>query len=266
QKLPLRWQRLTKAAFFAALIFAFAVVIIRPEAGTVIYLLGLLAAMALLAFGAPAAAKLKTSRVPIAPAFVLVFGSLLIALLGSEFALRLFWSGFRGDDDERSMLYRYDSTLGWFPRENGRGDYSGSRTISFSHNSRGFRDREPVADGKPAIIFLGDSFVWGYDVEASERFTDKLQAKHPEKNIYNFGVSGYGTAQEFLLLQQRFSEIKPALVFLVFCTETDEDDNASNIRHGGYKPYYKVDGAGIKLSGVPVPHSEHAFIVDHPLL
>lgn len=63
-------------------------------------------------------------------------------------------------------------------------------TISVVHNSHGFRGPEPVNNSKPNVLIIGDSFVWGYDVEASERFTEKLQENHPEWNMYNLGVSG----------------------------------------------------------------------------
>ena len=71
-------------------------------------------------------------------------------------------------EDERNLTYRYDPELGWFPIANSKKGFTGSRTIHIEHNSRGFRDVEHVVGAKPRIIFLGDSFVWGYDVEQSE--------------------------------------------------------------------------------------------------
>jgi hypothetical protein len=172
-------------------------------------------------------------------------------------AFRLAW-------DERSIMYRYDSTLGWFPIPSSRERLYASREITATHNSEGFRDVEFVNSDKPGILFLGDSFVWGYDVEAGERFTDKLRAKHPEWAIYNCGVSGYGTDQEYLLLQQIFDRFHPRVVFLL-CTETDDDDNSSNVRYGGYyKPYCVVNGTRLELKGIPVPFSERAFWAEHP--
>jgi hypothetical protein len=111
---------------------------------------------------------------------------------------------------------------------------------------------------------LGDSFVWGYDVEASERFTDKIQARHPEWNVYNLGVSGYGTDQELLLLQLHFDLYKPRVVCLIFSNETDGADNISNVRYGSYyKPYFTVEGGHLRLQGVPVPRGERVFWAEH---
>ena len=126
---------------------------------------------------------------------------------------------------------------------------------------------EPPTNNHPSILFLGDSFVWGYDVDAEERFTDKLQAAHPEWNVYNCGVSGYGTDQEFLLFQLHAEAYKPKVVFLMFSTETDEEDNTSNARYGGYyKPYCTVRDNALRFEGIPVPRSERAFWPEHPTL
>jgi hypothetical protein len=142
------------------------------------------------------------------------------------------------------------------------------RTIVAVHNSHGFRDVEDAGDGdKPRILFLGDSYLWGYDAEIAERFTDKLQAKHPEWRVSNCGISGYGTDQEFLLLQRIYDEYKPNVVVLVFCTENDDADNSWNYRHESYyKPYYTTNEHGLQLQGIPVPRSERAFFLGHPVI
>src|ERR1700704_7186870 len=71
------------------------------------------------------------------------------------------------------------------------------------------------------------------------------------------GVSGYGTDQEYLLLQDLWSKVNPAVVVLIVCTDNDRQDNSSNIRYEGYqKPYFTIaaDGA-LVLQGQPVPKS-----------
>lgn len=195
----------------------------------------------------------------------LLLFSLALAIGMSEIALRLF-SGAKlaALDSEHSLVYRYDRNLGWFPAANTRSVMSAERTFGVTNNSQGFRDPEPVTNSKPAIIFLGDSFVWGYNVEAADRFTDKLQAKHPEWSISNFGICGYGTDQEFMLLRQLFDTCKPRLVFLMFCAENDHQDNMFNVRYSGYyKPYYTIVGDHLVLEGIPVPRGERVFFSEH---
>ena len=150
--------------------------------------------------------------------------------------------------DERNLTYRYDPELGWFPMANSRKTFTGGRTIQVEHNARGFRDVEHVIGTKPRSVVLGDPFVWGYDVEQPERFTEKLRAGLPTGRFTTSGVSGYGTDQEYLLLKREYEFYKPQIVFLVFCRDNDEDDNTRNMRYGAfYKPYFTVATTGLTL-------------------
>lgn len=168
--------------------------------------------------------------------------------------------------DERNLAYRYDQALGWFPIPNGKTTYRGTRSISIENNRRGFRDSEHLINDMPRMLILGDSFVWGYDVEKPERFTEKLAALLPGWAIYNLGVSGYGTDQEYLLLQEQYSFYSPQIVFLVFCVDNDRDDNSSNIRYDGYyKPYFALSGEKLLARGSPVPQSQNHFFARHDL-
>jgi hypothetical protein len=74
-------------------------------------------------------------------------------------------------------------------------------------------------------------------------------------------VSGYGTDQEYLLLQREFDFYHPAIVLLEFTTDNDRDDNSTDMRYGTYfKPYYRTEGGELQLSGVPVPRGFNYFI------
>jgi lysophospholipase L1-like esterase len=201
---------------------------------------------------------------------LLLLFTLLLLLICSEIFLRIFYrSELVSIEDERTLLYAHDSTLGWFPRPSSHGEFVDSRRVAVSHNSNGFRDPEPGPrlNALPKVIVLGDSFVWGYDVEGEERFTEKLRPRHPQRAIYNFGVSGYGTDQEFLLWQREANKYKPRIVLLVFCCENDSKDNSWNVRNGGYfKPFFVKQGAELRLQGIPVPKGERAILSQHRLL
>ena len=119
------------------------------------------------------------------------------------------------------------------------------------HNHEGFRDREHGPKTKPRILFLGDSLVWGYDADQEERFTEKLQEKLPDIEILNFGISGYGTDQELLLLEKEYDRYQPDLVFLIV-SPNDRRDNSSNISYGFGKPYFIKENGKLSLRGVPV--------------
>jgi hypothetical protein len=163
---------------------------------------------------------------------------------------------------ERSLSYRYDAELGWAPIPNSASIATNARTVQVRHNSLGLRDEEFIPDARPTILFLGDSFVWGLDAESSERFSELLKPRIASHRILAAGVSGYGTDQEYLLLQRLWSQVKPAIVVLIFCTQNDRADNSTNIRYEGYhKPYFATapDGS-LELKGQPVPLSRLQYI------
>ncbi|MEY2427950.1 MAG: hypothetical protein QOJ40_835, partial [Verrucomicrobiota bacterium] len=164
--------------------------------------------------------------------------------------------------DRANFGYRYDKRIGWVPTS----DDPRFGQVRIANNPARFSESGDPNRERPGIIFLGDSFVWGYGVEASERFSEKLQIKHPEWNVYNLGACGYGTDQEYLLLQQHFKGCHPRLVFLLFCSENDDEDNSSNLRGPYFKPYYRTDVKSVELHGVPVPHTEESFCSAYPLL
>jgi hypothetical protein len=221
------------------------------------------------------ASKRNWLTIRVDPRIALLVATGSLCVVSGEIGLRLFlpeallpdWKHKEKAASE-SVGFQHDRKLGWSPVPHAEKTLrTGHRTITISNNSDGLRDIEPIRDGRPRILFLGDSFVWGTGLEARERFTDKLRAKHPEWTVYNFGVVGYGTDQEYLQLKSRFEKYQPQAVFLLFCTENDFLDNCSN--GGGvlaFKPYFTVGPQGLSLHGSPVPLADYAFCQKYPLL
>jgi hypothetical protein len=190
-------------------------------------------------------------------------GMAILTLAALEIFLRVAdFREFREGISERSLSYRYDAELGWAAVPGSSSVVENARTIHAQHNSLGLRDIEFSLDARPTILFLGDSFVWGLDAEADERFTDLLRPRISGYKILAAGISGYGTDQEYLLLQRLWSKVQPAVVVLIFCTQNDRQDNSTNIRYEGYqKPYFATapDGS-LVLEGQPVPKSRLQYI------
>ena len=189
---------------------------------------------------------------------------ILIATLGvAEVVLRVIDLRYlRAHRVGADRIYNYDAELGWFPVANSDVSFTGIRTIRVRHNSLGFRDIEHDTAVKPTIAFIGDSFVWGYDVEQNVRFTEVLRAKMPEQRIVNAGVTAYGTDQELLLLRRLWDRVKPNVVVLMVCVDNDRKDNTVNTRQDGpYKPYF--DLAQGAFAGIPVSWSRHLYFADN---
>ncbi len=190
-------------------------------------------------------------------------GMALLTLVALEVLLRVAdFRMLREGTTERSLSYRYDPELGWAPAANSDSVANNVRSVHVHHNSLGLRDSEFSRDGTPTIIFLGNSFVWGLDAEAGERFTELLKPRVAGYKILSAGVSGYGTDQEYLLLKRLWAKIQPAVVVLIFCTQNDRLDNSTNIRYEGYqKPYFEIAADGsLVLKNVPVPKARLQYI------
>jgi hypothetical protein len=162
---------------------------------------------------------------------------------------------------EHTLGHHYDVELGWAPDPNASPLLKIIRTIHVQSNSLGLRDVEFKPDGRPIMMFIGDSYTWGMDAEAEERFTNLLRGELPGYQIVNAGVIGYGTDQEYLLLQRLWNTIKPNILVLIFCTANDRHDNSSNVRYDDYhKPYFTIENDALVVHGQPVPISRQIYI------
>jgi hypothetical protein len=69
-----------------------------------------------------------------------------------------------------------------------------SHPVTVTANADGFRERRELrpGDGRPRLVVLGDSLVFGVGVEEPERFTEILQERRPGWRVDNLGMLGYG--------------------------------------------------------------------------
>jgi len=183
----------------------------------------------------------------VAPA-ALVLGSLFLSLAAAELALRATGFSFPAfwQPDELTGSRLRPAAEGW-NREEGE--------VYVKINSRGLRDREhalPKPPGVYRIAVLGDSFAEALQVGLEETFWWQLPPRlescafQPGKRIeaVNFGVSGYGTAQELLTLRHRTLEYAPDLVLLAFFPGNDVRNNSRALERENARPFFVLrDGA-----------------------
>lgn len=167
---------------------------------------------------------------------LLVLVSMVVALVAGDTALRLFSSvaprsgQFIPEPDNFQRLTVRTATMSPLYRGvlNGR-DFS---EIPIHTNRLGFRDEEHdpglLAESRP-ILFLGDSYVFGWGVRreqrVSELFADELRRHAIDAPVINMAVAGTGTYQALDLLSAFGQPLNPRLVILGFFVGNDFLDN-----------------------------------------
>lgn len=165
--------------------------------------------------------------------------------------------------DEQS--FRFDPELGWAGIPNSAATIVGSRPFFVKHNSLGVRDIEPGPPRAPTILFIGDSFTWGYDADADQMFSHLLRQRMPRHRLVNAGVPAWGTDQELMFLKRIWDTVQPNVVVLIVCVDNDHLDNSTNVRNDGmYKPYYvRAANGQWELRGVPIPVWRRLYFNDY---
>ena len=103
--------------------------------------------------------------------------------------------------------------------------------VDVSYNSEGWRDIEPITrlDAEFRVAILGDSFIEAYSVDQVESFSSRFDAliksRGQDGEVFNFGVGGYSTFQEYLAYKQIAPIYRPQLVLLGFYLGNDVRNN-----------------------------------------
>jgi hypothetical protein len=172
----------------------------------------------------------------------------LLALLLGEAVLRVAgvsYPNFYAPDESRGWALR-PGAAGWWRKE-------GLAWVQVS--SAGLRDVEhPVAKppGRLRIAVLGDSCVEALQVPVEQTFWKLLErqvaacpaARGRGVEVLDFGVAGYGTAQELLTLRRQVWAFQPDVVLLAFYPGNDVRNNLRALEQDPLRPYFTLDSAG----------------------
>ncbi len=109
-----------------------------------------------------------------------------------------------------AVVHSPDPVLGWRARPGLQLEDRG-----FSHDERGFRAWGRLDTGNPRVLFLGDSFTaTPFTSDAAAYFG--IVARHLPVEVFAAGGGGYGSLQEYLLLDEFVDEIRPNFVVIQF--------------------------------------------------
>jgi len=161
----------------------------------------------------------------------------LLLLLGTFlFSLLLLEVGFRLFSPRGVTKSRIDPDLGWVHVPNCRYVFHHKEfNTPISYNSFGMRDTEHTLAKPPGVFriaVLGDSYMEGRQVVLDSVYSKVLERLLREKGIncetLNFGVHGYGTDQELVVLRKSALRFDPDLVIL----SLNKNDIATNVVGG----------------------------------
>jgi hypothetical protein len=197
----------------------------------------------------------------IGPNILLVLIALAIFFAGCEIATRLYYyiayEQWRGADSmrmpENKHLICYDEKLGWAPPKNYRHssiawDSAGEPyAADIRTNEYGFRVFGDVASSKKKILFIGDSYTAAASISGGKTYYGIIGETLPAE-VFAYGGGGYGTLQEYMILDRYMDLIKPDIVIWQFCSNDLVNNDYELELNSGFnnnpirRPYLAADG------------------------
>jgi hypothetical protein len=176
-------------------------------------------------------------------------GNLALIIVAILVGILLFEIGLRLAGISYPSFYTWDEYRGFALRPGAEGWYRTEGEAYLRINSVGLRDREHTKI-KPAntlrLAILGDSYAEARQVSIEQTFWAVLErelekcsyinGRHVE--VINFGVSGYGTAQELMTLRYKVWDYSPDVVLLAFLTGNDVTENLRAFGSDPMRPYF----------------------------
>jgi lysophospholipase L1-like esterase len=170
---------------------------------------------------------------------LLMISALFLTLTAVEMILRFFYPiDYRmppphiPDDVWRAFLHRASPIPGLaYELVPNREKYSHGAVVKT--NSWGMRDDEPLPKNDRSvhrIAVLGDSFTFGFGVSGEDTYPNVLERllnkeiKGGKHEVLNFGVGGYSTRDEALVLRHKALDWNPDLVIVGYFLNDPEVD------------------------------------------
>jgi hypothetical protein len=180
-----------------------------------------------------------------------VFASLFVGLLIFELFLRAVGYSY-------PIFYEPDTSRGYRLQPGREGWQTKEGRAYVRVNGEGLRDREHAKAKPPGtlrVAILGDSYSEAAQVEQEEAFWAVMERRLREcpalsgraVEVINFGVSGYGTAQQLLTLREQVWAYSPDVVLLAVTTNNDQIDNVRALKDSDEMPYFVLRGDELVL-------------------
>jgi hypothetical protein len=142
---------------------------------------------------------------------------------------------------------RLSQYLGWENKANYRfiKNLRGYGEIIYSTKEYGFRSFSDVNTRKKKIFVIGDSFTQACSVSDGWTYYDYLEKNNDNIEIFSYGGGGYGSLQEYMILDKYIDIIRPDLILWQFCPNdfinNDHELESASLKNNNHmiRPYYK---------------------------
>jgi hypothetical protein len=171
-------------------------------------------------------------------------GKLLLVVLGLLFGCVVAEIALRVVGYSYPEFYQPDQTRGYVLRPNMEGWYRKEGEAYVHINSDGLRDREHAKAKPPGTIriaVVGDSYPEAFPVAwaiMEKKLQECVAFGGQQIEVIDFGVSGYGTAQELIDLREHVWQYSPDIVMLTITTNNDFSDNVRALKKTDEVPYF----------------------------
>jgi hypothetical protein len=194
---------------------------------------------------------------PLAANLALALSGVIVALIIAEAAIRLAGLSY----PTMTTFLHADYYTGWShkPRITFPNPVDGFHGY-VTFNREGMRDDREYRMAKPPgtfrIAVIGDSFTEALQVQPQtqdycsvvEHTLSVCSGLHGKKvEVLNFGVYGFGTAQELIMLRRRVLQWSPDMVVLQFyLNDLDDNTRATDVAGSwGPRPYFALQNGGL---------------------
>jgi hypothetical protein len=170
-----------------------------------------------------------------------------------------------GHGPSHRQLMQHDAMFGYrfLPGLKLRVEHEGGGYL-IKTNLEGFRSNSEVTPEKSKgmrILLFGDSYTAGDGVSNGKRYSEVLEKNLDDTEVLNFGLSGSGTDQQYLIYQQYAEKVEHDMVVIGVLVENIQrivlESREWSDRDGQPlivpKPWYELSAANeLVLRGVPV--------------
>ncbi len=181
----------------------------------------------------------------------LVVTGCFVAVVLVEISLRVFGITY-------PYFYIPDNLTGYSHKPGGEGLWRKEGESFITINSAGLRDREHSLEKSPGtfrIAILGDSYMEALQLPIKQTFWARIEQELSgcpsldarQIEVVNFGVSGYSTVQELLVLRHKVPPYTPDLVLLALFTGNDIRDNSRELNRDDIRPYFVMEDGRLVL-------------------